>query len=97
MMIMLNEMMMQNDYMQNPAEVSTDCSLQASQFCSLTNPTNIALFHAAGAGFVLLNMKGTLEENGIKDETEEFVQLGMNEDLFMPILHVYFNDDLTIA
>mmetsp|Transcript_86251 Transcript_86251/g.239162 ORF Transcript_86251/g.239162 Transcript_86251/m.239162 type:complete len:249 (-) Transcript_86251:264-1010(-) len=44
-----------------------------------------------------LNMEKTLEENGVKDETEEFVRLGVDPDDHIPVIHLYFNDDLTEA
>mmetsp|Transcript_60741 Transcript_60741/g.130485 ORF Transcript_60741/g.130485 Transcript_60741/m.130485 type:complete len:248 (+) Transcript_60741:81-824(+) len=44
-----------------------------------------------------LNMDKTLEENGMKDETEEFVRLGIDPDDHIPVIHLYFNDDLTEA
>lgn len=44
-----------------------------------------------------LDMSKTLEENGINDEGEEFYELGMNEDDFLPPINLYFNDDLTEA
>ena len=44
-----------------------------------------------------LDMKKTLQQNGVKDESEEFYQLGLDEDNFLPALHLYFNDDLTEA
>jgi hypothetical protein len=40
-----------------------------------------------------LNMSKTLEENGVKDEDEEFAMLDMEE--YIPSIHIYFNDDLT--
>ena len=40
-------------------------------------------------------MTKTLEENGIRDEGEDFFELGMDEDEFLPPIHLYFNDDLT--
>lgn len=43
----------------------------------------------------VLNMKKTLEENGIADESEQFAALNLNEDHYIPALHVHFNDDLT--
>jgi hypothetical protein len=49
------------------------------------------------ASFVVLDLQKTLEENGIRDESAESESLGMNEDQFLPCLHVYFNDDLTYA
>ena len=42
-----------------------------------------------------LNMNRTLEANNVIDESEEFYTLGMDEDQFLPALHLYFNDDLT--
>ena len=42
-------------------------------------------------------MQQTLEENGVVDESELFYELGMDEDFYIPTLHIYFNDDLTIA
>eukprot|EP01136_Pigoraptor_vietnamica_P002180 Opistho-1_new@29777 len=43
-----------------------------------------------------LDMQGTLEMNGIYDEGDEFSRLAMDEDEFLPAIHVYFNDDLTV-
>jgi hypothetical protein len=40
-------------------------------------------------------MQRTLEENGIPDESEEFSSLRLDEDFYIPTIHVYFNDDLT--
>lgn len=45
----------------------------------------------------VLEMSKTLEENGIADEAEQFVELGLEESGSIPTLHVYFNDDLTEA
>merc|ERR1711862_750309 len=42
-----------------------------------------------------LDMDKTLEENDIPDETEEFVELGLDEDSYIPAIHLYYNDDLT--
>jgi hypothetical protein len=44
----------------------------------------------------VLNMELNLEENNIPDETEEFANLNIDEDQYIPALHVHFNDDLTI-
>ena len=51
----------------------------------------------AGKNFVHLDMKATLEENGIKDEGEDLEELGIDKDLYLPVVHIYFNDDLTVA
>lgn len=45
----------------------------------------------------VMNMDKTLEDNGMKDETEEFVRLGIDPDDHIPVIHLYFNDDLTEA
>lgn len=37
----------------------------------------------------------TLQENGIDNEQDEFETLGIREDYYIPVIHVYFNDDLT--
>lgn len=47
--------------------------------------------------FATLDMSKTLEENGVVDETEKFSGLGLDEDFYVPTLHIYFNDDLTYA
>ncbi|XP_022109270.1 cytochrome b5 domain-containing protein 1-like [Acanthaster planci] len=46
---------------------------------------------------VNLDMGKTLEQNGVADEDEEFYKLSMNDDEFLPAIHLYFNDDLTEA
>jgi len=45
----------------------------------------------------VLNMQKTLEDNGMKDETEELVRLGIDPDDHIPVIHLYFDDDLTEA
>ncbi|CAM9179847.1 unnamed protein product [Ascophyllum nodosum] len=47
--------------------------------------------------FVPAVMDKTLEENGIVDDDMELERLGLDEDGFTPVIHIYFNDDLTIA
>ncbi|CAN0405070.1 unnamed protein product [Ascophyllum nodosum] len=47
--------------------------------------------------FVPAVMGKTLEENGIVDDDLELERLGLDEDGFTPVIHIYFNDDLTIA
>jgi len=44
-----------------------------------------------------LDMSQTLEENGMKDETEEFMRLGIDPDDHIPVIHLHFLDDLTEA
>ena len=43
-----------------------------------------------------LDMAKTLEDNGIIDESDEFESLGLPNDYYIPALHIYFNDDLTV-
>lgn len=42
-----------------------------------------------------MDMDKTLEENGVADESEQFYELGMDEEEFLPPITLYFNDDLT--
>lgn len=42
-----------------------------------------------------MDMYRTLEENDIPDEDEIFEKYGMNEEDWLPTIHVYFSDDLT--
>ena len=42
-------------------------------------------------------MGKTLDENQVKDEAKEFEHLGMDPEFYVPVLHLYFNDDLTVA
>ncbi|CCW62938.1 unnamed protein product [Phytomonas sp. EM1] len=44
-----------------------------------------------------LDMELTLDENGILDESEGFEKLGLNADYYIPAIHLYYDDDLTIA
>lgn len=44
-----------------------------------------------------LEMGKTLEQNGIAEESEDFFELRMDEEEFLPPVTLYFNDDLTEA
>eukprot|EP00798_Chlamydomonas_sp_ICE-L_P027029 gene27029-2256_t len=46
--------------------------------------------------FVELDMNKTLQGNGILDETMTFEDCQMPTDKYIPVLHVYWNDDLTV-
>jgi len=46
---------------------------------------------------IYLDMNKTLEENGIPDESEKFRSLGLDDDFYVPTIHIYFDDDLTYA
>jgi hypothetical protein len=39
---------------------------------------------------VLLDMTSSLEENGIKDEGAHMEKLGMDEEQYLPTIHLYF-------
>lgn len=43
-----------------------------------------------------LDMDKTLAENGIADETERFQEVGEDAADWLPVLHLYFSDDLTV-
>lgn len=45
----------------------------------------------------LLDMNATLEGNGIADLQETFEAIGMDEEQWLPVIHLYFSDDLTVA
>ncbi|KAJ3015373.1 Cytochrome b5 domain-containing protein 1 [Thoreauomyces humboldtii] len=45
----------------------------------------------------LLDMSRTLEENGLPDESAQFESVGIDEDAWLPAVHLYFSDDLTVA
>lgn len=45
-----------------------------------------------------LDMEKTLEENGIEDEDPEFDRLDViNANWYIPVIHLFFSDDLTVA
>ncbi|OQR97386.1 cytochrome b5 [Thraustotheca clavata] len=48
-----------------------------------------------GNEFVPLDMNKTLTENGVADDAEEFERLNLDVDDYQPIIHIYYNDDLT--
>ena len=44
-----------------------------------------------------LDMDLTMEENDIADESKDFIDLNLDEDSYIPCVHLYYNDDLTVA
>lgn len=42
-------------------------------------------------------MNQTLSENGVADESPTFEALDLPTDFHIPVLHAYWNDDLTVA
>mmetsp|Transcript_68398 Transcript_68398/g.216461 ORF Transcript_68398/g.216461 Transcript_68398/m.216461 type:complete len:156 (+) Transcript_68398:361-828(+) len=47
--------------------------------------------------FTPLDMELTLEENNVPDDAEEFDELGIDDTYYIPVIHLYYNDDLTVA
>lgn len=47
--------------------------------------------------FVELDLDKTLQENGVTDEAEDFEELSIPSDYFIPVIHLYYTDDLTVA
>jgi len=52
--------------------------------------------HLIDGEFFPLDMTKTLEENGMMDEALEFERLGIDDDYYIPCVHLYYNDDLTV-
>jgi hypothetical protein len=50
-----------------------------------------------GGGMVQVDMNKNLEENGVADEGPAFAELGLDEEFYIPSLHLYFKDDLSVA
>ena len=42
-------------------------------------------------------MRETLDANGIPDESVQFDALDIDPDTFIPTIHLYFSDDLSVA
>ena len=45
----------------------------------------------------VMDMDGNLQENGIPDESAECLALGIDPEDYIPTIHLYFDDDLTIV
>ena len=45
----------------------------------------------------VLDMGSNLDGNGIIDDSDEMKKLGLPTEDYIPCMHLYFNDDLTIA
>ena len=46
--------------------------------------------------FTPLDMEMTLSENGVPDEEYDFEVLNINSDYYHPVVHLYYNDDLSV-
>jgi len=57
-------------------------------------------FHAASYTWKrlgkVLDMNLSLQENGIEDDSKECLMLGIDPEEYIPTIHLYFDDDLTI-
>ena len=49
------------------------------------------------ADFRPMDMQKTLAENGVTNEASEFERLRIDQDFYIPVIHLYYNDDLTVA
>ena len=47
--------------------------------------------------FTDVELEKTLEENGLVDDTQTFEELSIPNDAAIPVIHLYFKDDLTVA
>jgi hypothetical protein len=60
-----------------------------------------AFLHGAVAGGALelreLDMNRTLSQNGLKDEAQDLEDCMLDDDFYIPVLHLYWSDDLSIA
>mmetsp|Transcript_7067 Transcript_7067/g.11903 ORF Transcript_7067/g.11903 Transcript_7067/m.11903 type:complete len:89 (-) Transcript_7067:27-293(-) len=43
-----------------------------------------------------LRMDQNLDQNGIVDESKECLELGIDPGEYVPVIHLYFDDDLTV-
>ena len=46
--------------------------------------------------FIELDMNKTLDENDVLDDSEIFDELSVPSDFFTPVIHLYYNDDLSL-
>ena len=44
----------------------------------------------------VLDMEMNLADNGILDESQDCLALGIDPEEYIPTIHLYFDDDLTI-
>ena len=44
-----------------------------------------------------IDMSKNMETNGMHDEYDELIQLGIDPDEYIPTVHLYYDDDLTIC
>lgn len=46
--------------------------------------------------FLKVDFNKTLEENGLPDERPEFESLEMGILYYLPCIHIYYNDDISV-
>ncbi|KAG9389829.1 Cytochrome b5 domain-containing protein [Carpediemonas membranifera] len=56
-----------------------------------------AFSYAAKHAGKLIDLQKTLEDNGVVDDAAELEELGMNPDEYLPCIHLYWIDDLSVA
>mmetsp|Transcript_28939 Transcript_28939/g.39968 ORF Transcript_28939/g.39968 Transcript_28939/m.39968 type:complete len:230 (+) Transcript_28939:163-852(+) len=47
--------------------------------------------------FTVLDLDKTLEENGVINENDDFEACSIPDDYYIPVIHLYYKDDLTVA
>lgn len=45
---------------------------------------------------IVLDYNKTLHDNNIIDDSNELIELGINDELYLPELHIYWNDDIDV-
>lgn len=56
-----------------------------------------AILDFKSKAFSLLDMGQCLSDNGVINESKDFGEAGMELDFLIPVLHVHYTDDLTVA
>ena len=65
--------------------------------CRVPPPEDAEEGAAATYEWVELDQQKSLTENGVPDEAPEFERVGIDSDFYVPVIHCYYNDDLTTA
>lgn len=90
----VNTLTQQSDVLKVCAE-ETFAEIQSRYAEYNAHATSYTWKHLLNDAFVPLDMARTLDQSGIPDEGPLFDKLHIDSDLFLPTVHLYFNDDLT--
>ncbi len=77
-------------------ETLDDIKNRYLEFNRNSNSYTWKILNASGQ-FITLKSQLTLEQNGIPDESDNYMKLSIDEDLYLPNLLMYYNDDLNEA